>query len=57
MIISLMVTGFMLYFADLLNRFLDRTTIQIMSTLLGIITISCSVNFIFTGIKGIFLYH
>jgi len=50
----LALTGAMFYFSSFFEKVLSRTAVQIISTILGLITISWGVSMITTGIKAIF---
>lgn len=50
----LLATGLLFYFAQWSKRLLNETFVQVMTTVLGLITIAWGVNFVITGIKAIF---
>ncbi|MDD5331326.1 MAG: MarC family protein [Candidatus Nanoarchaeia archaeon] len=51
----LFATGILFYQANRINKFVGHTTIQTMSTILGLITLAWGVKFIAVGVKAILL--
>ncbi len=53
LLIVLFVTGLVFYFSDWLTRWLSKTAIQVITTMLGLITLAWGLNFIFIGLQAI----
>ena len=51
--IVLILCGLCLYFASWLKKHVSTTAIQVLSTILGLITLAWGVNFILTGLKAV----
>ena len=53
-LLVLIVTGVIFFFAHIFDKLMGKTAIQILTTILGMINICWGVSFVSTGIKAIF---
>ena len=54
-IIVLMVTAIIFYQAQRINKFVGKTAIQVISTMLGLVTLAWGVKFITTGVQALLI--